>query len=285
VVSQSSDRERSERADGWQENRPSTGWLPSPDLRRIWAYRELALMLAVRDIKLRYKQALFGIAWALIQPLASVAVFTVLLGRLAGVPSEGLPYAAFAISGMVAWSYLSTAVSSAAESLTEHRDLVEKVYFPRIIAPLAATIASLLDLAVSLPVAVMVVALSASVGPSIVALPVCILALALVALGAGLWLSALNVLYRDVRYALAFLLQLWFFSSPVVFPSSLVTGPASYFYAINPMVGVLDAFRWSVAGGPAPGPQAGVSLTAAIVILVSGLVYFRRVERRMADRI
>jgi lipopolysaccharide transport system permease protein len=270
----------------WLENRPSAGWFPRLDLGEAWAYRELTYYLALRDLKLRYKQTAFGVAWALLQPAAGVLVFSIVFGRLAGVPSDGLPYPVFAYAGLSVWIYFSGAVDAAAQSLVEHRDLVTKTYFPRVLAPAAAVLPGLLDLAISwIILAILMLAYGVAPSLAVLLLPLWVLAAVLVALGAGLWLSALNALYRDVRYALTFLLQLWLFASPVVFPSSLVDGAWRYLFGVNPVVGVLDGVRWSLIGGPAPGVQDAVSALAAAILLVTGAVYFRRVERRIADRI
>jgi lipopolysaccharide transport system permease protein len=268
----------------WTESRPSSGWLPRLDIAELWSYRELAFFLALRDLKLRYKQTVFGVSWAIIQPLAGMVLFSVVFGRLAGLPSEGIPYPVFVFAGLTVWTYLSGAVGSAAESLVEHRDLVSKVYFPRVLAPLAAVLPGLVDFGISLLiVAIVMTFYGVAPGAALVLLPLWAIAMVLIALGAGLWLSALNVLYRDVRYALGFVLQLWFFASPVVFPSSLFEGSWRYVFAANPVVALLDGFRWSLAGTPPPGPEALVSLATGLLLLGGGIVYFRSVERRLAD--
>jgi lipopolysaccharide transport system permease protein len=275
---------RRETKGGWIENRAPSGWLPTLDLRELWRFRELAVVLAGRDLRVRYKQTVLGVAWAVVQPLAAAAIFTIVLGRLAGVPSDGLPYAVFVYSGLVVWTYFASGLEGVSQSLVRDRDLVTRTYFPRILAPGAGTIPGLVDLAVSLVVlGVFVVVYDVSPGPELVLLPLWVLAALLVLLGAGLWLSALNVRYRDVRHTLTFLVQVWFFASPVVYPSSLVEGAWRYVYALNPMVAVIDGFRWSAVGGPAPDGSALVSLGVVAALLVSGLVYFLRAERRFAD--
>lgn len=270
----------------WTENRASTGWLPRLRQQGLWQYRELAYHLALRDIKLRYKQAAFGVAWAVLQPILGAIVFSIVFGQLADVPSDGIDYPVFVYAGLVVWVYLSGSVTAGAESLVEHRELVTKVFFPRLLAPLAAVFPGLLDLAISLVIlAVLMVGYGVAPSAALLTLPLWIIGAMAVALGASLWLSALNALYRDVRYTLAFGIQLWLFISPVVFPSSLVEGTWGFFFSLNPAVGVIDGFRWATIGGPGPGLEALVSLGSCVLILISGTIYFRRVERRLADRI
>jgi len=269
---------------GWVENRAPSGWLPSLDLAELWRFRELAVVLAGRDLRVRYKQTVLGVAWAVVQPLVAAAIFSVVFGRLVQVPSEGIPYPVFVYSALVVWTYFATGLESVSQSLVRDRDLVMRTYFPRILAPGAGVIPGLVDLAVSLAVlAVFMAAYGVAPGPELVLLPLWVLAAIAVLLGAGLWLSALNVRYRDVRHTLTFLIQVWLFASPVVYPSSLVDGAWRYVYALNPMATVIEGFRWSTVGGPAPGPYALVSLGVTAVLLVSGIVYFLRAERRFAD--
>jgi lipopolysaccharide transport system permease protein len=249
-------------------------------------FRELAFALAARDVKLRYKQTIFGIGWALIQPLAAMAVFAVVFGEVVDVPSDDLPYPVFVLAGLILWLYLANSVAAAAESLVEHRALVTTVYFPRLLAPLAAVLAPLVDLAVTLAVTgVVIAAFAVEPDLALATLPAWVLGAIFLSAGVGLWLASLNALYRDVRYALGFLLQLWFFASPIVFPSSLFEGAASYVFAINPVVGLVDGFRWSLLNAPAPGPETLVSLASAVGIFAGGIVYFRRTERILADMI
>jgi lipopolysaccharide transport system permease protein len=271
---------------GWTENRPSRGWFPRFEPRALWSYRGLALALALRDLRLRYTQTALGVAWAILQPLAGVVVFTIIFGRLANLPSDGVPYAVFVYAGLALWFYFSNAVEAAAESLVGHSELVTKVYFPRVLAPFAAILPGLIDLVISLVIlagfmTIYGVAPDYAVG----SVPRWIGAAVFITLGVGLWMSALNALYRDVRYALGFLLQLAFFASPVIFPTSLFEGRWLYVYSVNPMVGVLDGFRWSLLDTRSPGLEALVSLGAAVLVFAGGLAYFCRVERRIADMI
>lgn len=255
-------------------------------LREHWANRELALILALRDLQLRYRQTILGVGWAVLQPLVGMGVFSVIFGSVAGIPSDGLPYPLFVLAGVAVWSFMTTAVSSAAETLVENPDLVTKVLFPRMLAPIAAVLAAGVDLMVGLLLLAPVMA-GYGVAPPLQALtlPIWIAAALLVAVGAGLWLCAANVLYRDVRYTLAFLLQVWLFVSPVVFPVSLVDSGWRYVLALNPLAGVIGGLRWALLDGPAPGPWLAVSAAALVVLLVSGALYFRRAERAFADRI
>jgi lipopolysaccharide transport system permease protein len=252
----------------------------------LWSHREVALVLAARDIKVRYKQTFFGLTWAVGQPLLAMVLFSILLGRLADLPSDGVPYPLFVYAGLAVWFYVATAVTGAAETLVQNPDLVGKVYFPRALAPVSAVAAALLDLAVSLGfVAVLVVYYGDPPSAALALLPVWVIAVVLLAMGVGLWLSALNVLYRDVRYALGFVIQLWFFASPVIFSSSLVDGNWRYLFAVNPLSGLLDGFRWSLIGTPPPTTAVLVSLAVILLIVGTGFVYFQGVERRFADQI
>jgi lipopolysaccharide transport system permease protein len=255
-------------------------------LRDLWASRELALILALRDLQLRYRQTVFGVGWAALQPLVAMGAFSVIFGTVADIPSDGLPYPLFVLAALAVWSFMSTAVSAAAETLVESRDLVTKVSFPRMLAPTAAVLAAGVDLAVAL-LLVAPMMLAYGVAPPLQAftLPVWIGAALLVAVGAGLWLSAANVLYRDVRYTLGFLLQVWLFTSPVVFPVSLVDGIWRYVLALNPLAGVISGVRWALLDGPAPGPWLAVSAVSLAALLVSGALYFGSAERVFADRI
>lgn len=233
---------------------------------------------------MRYKQTAIGIAWVVLQPLAAAAIFTVIFGRLAQLPSEGIPYAVFVFSGVVLWNYFSGAVDLAAQSLVQQRDLVTKVAFPRLLAPLAAILPGLVDLAVSLVlVAVFMVAYGVVPSLALLTLPLWIVATATLALGAGACLSALNVRYRDVRHTLGFLIQVWFFATPIVFSPSLIEGSWRFVFGLNPMVGVVEGYRWSLLAAPAPGIEALVSLGSGLLLVVGGIVYFRRAEQGFVD--
>jgi len=270
----------------WIESRPRKPGLVRFDVREIWAYREVARALALRDLKLRYKQTAFGVAWAVLQPLGAALVFTLVFDRVVGVPSDGIDYPVFVFTGLVVWLYFSGALEAAALSLADSRELVTKVYFPRVLAPLASVLPGLVDLTLSLGmVAIFMVVYEVTPSAAVISLPVWMLAATCVAFTVGVWLAALNVLYRDVRYTLTFMLQIWLFASPVVFPSSLIDGTWQYVFYLNPMAGVIDGFRWSVLDGPAPPPEALISLLSTIVIAITGIAYFQHVERSLADRI
>jgi lipopolysaccharide transport system permease protein len=273
-------------ARGWVDNRALDGWLPRLDFAEVWASREIAVVLALRNISIRYKQTFFGFGWALLQPLAAVGIFTLIFGRLAELPSEDIPYPVFVYAGLAVWFYFSQSATLASESLAQYRELVTKVYFPRLLAPLAAVVPALVDLAISL-IAVGVFMAIYGVAPTgaIVFLPLWLVALVILTFGVGTWLSALNVQYRDVRNALTFLLQLWFFATPIVYGGSLLEGGWGFVLALNPLVGLLDGVRWSLVGAPFPGPEALVSLATGIIVLASGIVYFGRSQRRFADLI
>lgn len=270
----------------WIENRAPAGWLPRPALGELWGHRELGLVLASRELKIRYKQTLFGIAWVVLQPLVAAVIFTIVFGRLAGLPSDGIPYAVFVFSGLVLWGFFSAGLTAVSQSLVENRDLVTKTYFPALVVPVAVVLPWLADLGVSLVMLGVVMAVyGVAPGAAVLLLPVWIVLCVLVVLGAGLPLSALNVRYRDVRHTMTFIVQVWLFASPVAYSSSLVEGGWRYVYALNPMVSVLDGFRWSSVGGPRPGPELFVSLAVIVVGVAAGLLMFLRAERQFADLI
>jgi lipopolysaccharide transport system permease protein len=270
--------------DAWVENRPSRGFR-GPRLRELWRYRELGGFLALRDLKVRYKQAVFGAAWAVFQPLAGAVVFTLVFGRLAKVPSDGIPYPLFAFVGLSVWSYHASSVTRATQSLVGNAPLVTKVYFPRLLVPLAAVLPGLVDLALSLLTLVVLLVVYETVpSGAVLTLPMWVVALVATSFSVGLWLSALNVHYRDVNHAVTLFVQLWLFVSPVAYPSSMVEGGGwRWVYALNPMAGVIDGFRWALVRGPRPGPTVLVSMAVILVLLVSGVLYFQRTERRFAD--
>jgi lipopolysaccharide transport system permease protein len=266
--------------------RPPSRW-PRIDFAELWRYRELLYFLAWRDLKVRYKQTALGIAWAVLQPLMYMVVFTLFFGRLAGLYAEGKPYALLALSGSVIWLFFANSVTLAANSLVGSAALITKVYFPRLLVPLAPVIAGLVDLALALGVLVAVMAGYAFV-PGLgehylFVLPFVVLALA-TATGVGSLLAAVNVRFRDVRYVVPFLMQLWLFASPVVYSAQLLPDSWRTLYYLNPMAGVVEGFRWSALGGARPDELAvGLSTLSAAILLVGGILYFRRMERQFAD--
>ncbi|MBI3628008.1 MAG: ABC transporter permease [Candidatus Rokubacteria bacterium] len=252
----------------------------------LWRYRELVLFLVWRNLKVRYKQAVLGAAWAVLQPLLHMIIFSIFFGRLAKVPSDGVPFPLFAYVGLLPWQLFASALGESANSLIADERLVTKVYFPRIVIPVAAVLSWLLDFAVS---AVLLVGLMAwfqvAPGPGLLLAPVVVVATLAVALGVGLWLSALNVQYRDVRYTLPFLTQVLLFLSPVAYPSSLVPEAWRWLYGLNPMAGVVESFRSAVLGTPLSTPVVLSSAVATVILLVGGIGYFGRMERTFADMI
>jgi lipopolysaccharide transport system permease protein len=266
----------------WVENAPGSG-LRLPELRELWQYRELAGFLAQRDLKVRYKQAAFGAAWAIFQPFVLTLVFTVVFTRFAKV-TTATPYPVFALSGLVIWMYASGGLAKATQALVGNTSLVTKVYFPRLLVPVASVIPGLLDLLLSLLILGPVMWFY-GVRPTwaIATLPLWVLATVATVLGGGLLLGTLNVRYRDVSHGITLLLQLWIFVSPVAYPSSLVPEAWRAIYFLNPVAGAIEGFRWALTGAAWPGSAVFISLFATAILLVAGIVYFQRSERRFAD--
>jgi lipopolysaccharide transport system permease protein len=264
--------------------RPVSGWVPL-HLPEIWSYRNLLYFLTWRDVKVRYKQTLLGVAWAVIQPVFTMLVFSIFFGRLAKMPSDGIPYPLFAMSGLLPWQLFASTLTEASGSLVNSQNLLTKVYFPRLVLPLAAVMGTLLDFAISASV-LLVMMLYYGVAPSVAIafLPFfCFLAL-LTGLAVGIPLSALNVKYRDVRYTLPFLTQLWLFATPIAYPTSLVPDKWRLLYGLNPMASAVEGFRWALLGtGTGPGAMLLVSLLVVAGLLVFGLFDFRRREETFAD--
>ena len=264
---------------------PSQCW-SALRLSEVWEYRELLYFLVWRDIKVRYKQTAIGAAWAILQPFCTMVVFTLFFGKLAGVPSDGMPYSVFSFAALVPWTFFANGLSGASNSLVESANLIRKIYFPRLIVPAASVLAGGLDFVLAL-VMLFGIMLYYGIVPTIhvIWLPALALLSIITALGVGLWLSALNVKYRDVRYTIPFITQLWMFATPIAYPSSLIQDPTwRMLYALNPMVGVVEGFRWALLGtDTAPGSMVIVSAVVACIVLVSGAIYFRRMERQFAD--
>jgi lipopolysaccharide transport system permease protein len=261
------------------------GWA-ALDLRELWAYRELLYFLTWRDILVRYKQAVLGVAWAILQPLLTIVVFTMVFNRALKVQGDpNLPYAVFSFSGLLPWQFFSGALSRSGVSLVGNANLLTKVYFPRLVIPISAVLAGLVDFVISLVVLLVLMAVyGVYPGWEIVFLPLFLILAIITALGVSLWLSALNVLYRDVQHIIPFLVQLWMFVSPVIYSiSSIPEGPLRVFYSINPMTGVIGGFRWALLGQQFPGGYMWISIGAVVVLFAGGLFYFKRMERVFAD--
>jgi lipopolysaccharide transport system permease protein len=263
---------------------PASGW-SSLRLGELWEYRELLFFLTWRDVKVRYKQTVLGASWAILQPVLTMVVFSLFFGRLAKISSGDMPYPIFSFVGLTPWTFFSNGLTQASNSLVGNSNLLKKVYFPRLAAPVSSVIASLVDFALAFVVLLgMMLYYGYLPGFRALLLPVLVLVAFLSAVGVGLWLAALNVQFRDVRYTVPFLVQLWLFATPIAYPASLLAAKWRPLYAINPMVGVVEGFRWSLLDGKYPLlPTLIVSAASAFVLFVTGLIYFRRMERTFAD--
>lgn len=263
---------------------PTRGWLKL-NLGELWAYRELLYFLVWRDVKVRYKQTALGAAWAVLQPLLTMLVFSVFFGRLAKVPSDGVPYPVFAYAALLPWQLFAYALTESANSLVGSQNLIKKVYFPRLVVPISSVLSGLVDFGISF-VVLLGLMLYYRIDPTwaIALLPLFLVLALATALSVGLWLSALNLEFRDVRYTIPFLTQFWMFATPVAYPSSLVPTHWRPLLGLNPMAGVVDGFRWALLGQrAAPGPLLWVSVAAVALLLAGGLMYFRRMESTFAD--
>lgn len=258
----------------------------SIDFAELWQYRGLLRFLVWRDLKVRYAQTVLGVAWAVLQPLLTTIVFSVIFGSFAKVPSDGVPYPVFSLAALVPWTYFSTALSGAGNSLVVSNNLITKVYFPRLVIPLTPVLVGLVDVAISMLLLFGMMAWY-GIAPtlmSIVLVPLLLIVCALLATGVGAWLAALNIKYRDVKYVLPFLVQLWMYASPIVYPSSIVPERVRWLYALNPMVGIIEGFRGALLGTSNTGWGAiSLSLGTGLVIFLAGTTYFRRSERHFAD--
>ena len=263
---------------------PPSRWT-SLEFRELWEYRELLYFLIWRDVKVRYKQTALGAAWAVIQPFFMMVVFSLFFGRLAKVPSDGIPYPVFTFCALLPWQLFANALTESSNSLVGNQNLITKVYFPRLVVPISAVLGGLVDFVIAFVILLgMMLYYGIVPGWAIVTLPGFILLALLTALGVGLWLSALNVQYRDVRYTIGFLVQLWLFLTPVAYPSSIVPEKWRPLYGLNPMAGVVEGFRWALLGkSQPPGAMLWVSVAVVILILFGGLYYFRRMEQQFAD--
>lgn len=262
---------------------PMDGWVPV-DLKELWDYRELLQTFVIRDIKVRYKQTVLGATWAVIQPLFMMVVFTLFFGRLAKIPSEGIPYPIFSYAALLPWTLFAEGLSRSTGSMISNAGIMTKVYFPRLILPLSSAISPLVDFTIAFVILLgMMLYFGFYPTVNIIWLPAFILLALATSLGVGLWLSALNVQYRDFQYTVPFLIQLWLFASPVVYPSTLLPESYRIVYGLNPMAGVIEGFRWALLGTTPPSSLMAVSIGVAIAILISGAFYFRRMEKTFAD--
>jgi lipopolysaccharide transport system permease protein len=265
---------------------PQHGWF-NLRLAELWNYRELLYFFVWRDVKIRYKQTAIGVLWVVLQPLLTMLVFTLFFGKLAKMPSQGLPYPVFYFAAVVPWMYFSVALVTATNVVVEHQRMITKVFFPRLILPFSAVLSGLVDFAIGF-VVLIIFCLAYGIRPTmaILLLPLFLLLAVLTALGVGLWLSALNALYRDVRYLIPFIVQFWMLASPVAYPSSMVPERYRWIYGLNPMAGVIEGFRWALTGkGQAPGAVLIASSCMVCVTVFGGLLFFNRMETTIADRV
>ena len=263
---------------------PTKGWAPLR-LKALWRYRELLYFLTWRDIKVRYKQTALGASWAVIQPLLTMVIFTVVFGHFARVPSDGVPYPIFSYCALLPWTFFAYAMGQSANSLVGNANLISKVYFPRLVIPIAASLAGLVDFAIAFVVLLgMMVFYHVIPTAAVVTLPLFLLLALAAALAVGIWLSALNVQYRDVRYTVPFLTQVWLYATPIAYPAGIIPGKWHLIFALNPMTGVVEGFRWAILGkGRLDGTSVAISSAVTLVALIAGLFYFRRMEQQFAD--
>jgi len=266
--------------------KPTNGWA-ALNLRDLWLYRELIFFMTWRDLKVRYKQTLLGVGWAILQPFMTMIVFSIFFGSLAQVPSDGVPYPIFTYTALIPWTLFSKALQDASRSLVANSHMITKVYFPRMILPISSVLAGVVDFLIAFLV-LLGMMLYFNITPTANAwtLPLFLVLAVITAIAVGLWLSALNVLYRDINYILPFLTQFWMYLTPIAYPSSMVPEKWQAIYALNPMTGVVEGFRWALLGtGQPPGLMTFVSAGVAIILLISGMFYFKRMERLFADRV
>ena len=263
--------------------KPPKQWVPV-DLNELWAYRELLATFISRDIKIRYKQTVLGFLWAIIQPLFMMVIFTIIFGGFAQIPSEGIPYPLFSFAALLPWMLFSEGLTRSTMSMVANANIMTKVYFPRLIMPISGILSPLVDFAVSMSILVLMMAYYGYVPTfNVIFLPLFILLALATSLSTGLWLSALNVKYRDFQYTVPFIIQLWMYASPVVYPASMIPESIRAFYYLNPMAGVIEGFRWALLGTEIPGAMIFVSVGAVAALLVSGMFFFRRMEQYYAD--
>lgn len=263
---------------------PVGHWI-SIDFKELWHYRELLYFLTWRDVKVRYKQTVLGAAWAILQPLSLMLVFSLFFGKLAKMPSDGIPYPLFTFCALLPWQLFANSLTESSNSLVGNQHLITKIYFPRLVIPISAVLAGLVDFAIAFMILLgLMVYYGVTPGWPVIMLPGFVLLTIATALGVGLWLSALNVKYRDVRYTIGFMVQFWLFATPVAYPSNLIPEKWRILYGINPMAGVVEGFRWALLGNARPlGQMLWVSVAVVVIVLVGGLYYFRRMEQEFAD--
>ena len=268
----------------WLRIQPTRGWA-ALNLAELWQYRELIYFLAWRDVKVRYKQTIIGVAWVLLQPLAMMAIFWLLFGRMGNLPSDGMPYPLFVLVALLPWQFFSRVISESTNSLITDQRLITRVYFPRLVVPIATGLTALVDFGLAMGlVAVLMMIFGVVPGSAILFLPLIVVLMLAAALGVGFWLSALNVEYRDVMHAVPFLVQFWFFATPVVYSTSLLPEQWQFLFGLNPMTVVVDGFRWCLLGsGAGLSIMSALSAFVAMVLFVSGLIWFRRRERSFVD--
>ncbi|MBF0494347.1 MAG: ABC transporter permease [Candidatus Omnitrophica bacterium] len=264
--------------------KPTHGWR-SIDLKELWKYRELLWIFVARDIKVRYKQTVLGASWAVLQPFMTMVVFSIFFGRLAKMPSEGIPYPVFSFAALVPWTFFANGLAQCSNSLVVREDLVKKVYFPRLILPISSVLGGIVDFAIAFMVLIGIM-LFYGIFPTvnIVWLPFFIFLSLITALGSGMWLTTMNIQFRDIRYALPFLVQFWMFATPIVYPAGLLSAKWKMIYALNPMVGVIEGFRWALLGTDTrPEKMIIISTLVSVTILITGAFYFKRAEKGFAD--
>ena len=272
--------------------RPSRGWV-SLQLDEVWKYRELLYFFIWRDIKVRYKQTILGAAWAIIVPFMNMVVFSLFFGKLANIPSDGIPYPLWSFAALVPWQFFTSGISTSSSSLVTSSNMIKKIYFPRLILPITAALSGIVDFVLAFLVLILMIVgydvfnvegFSLNLTTNVLWLPLFLLLAIVTAMGVGLWLSAMNVQFRDVRYVVPFLTQLWLFATPITYPSSLIPEPWRVLYGLNPMAGVVEGFRWALLNTDStPGPILVASVVASIILLISGAYYFRRMEKTFAD--
>jgi len=263
---------------------PTRGWT-SLKLREVWEHRDLASIFIWRDIKVRYRQTVIGALWAIIQPFLTMVIFSIFFGRLAGIPSDDVPYPIFSFAALVPWTFFANSINQASNSLVNNSEMIKKIYFPRLTMPIASVLGGLVDFVLAFIILLLMMLYYGFVPTiNILWFPFFALLAMMTALGVSLWLAAMNVQFRDVRYMVPFIIQAWLFATPVAYPSSLLSEPWHTIYGLNPMVGVVEGFRWALLGtGTGPGPMVFVSFFVALALLISGVYYFRRVEKIFAD--